>query len=155
MDESKKAKHRALYLLERMDRTEQELRNKLAKNYEPEIVEEALEYVKKYHYIDDLRYAKNYIIYKGQVKSRKQIEQELILKKGVSREFVRQAFDESELEDECRLIRRWMEKKKFDPETADRQGIQKMYLFLARKGFKTEDIRKELTQKRISLLDIT
>ena len=47
MDELKRAKHRALYLLERCDRTEQELRTKLSRNYEPEIVEEAIRYVKQ------------------------------------------------------------------------------------------------------------
>ena len=57
MDECKRAKHRALYLLERCDRTEQELRTKLSRSYEPEIVEEAIRYVKQYGYIDDKRYA--------------------------------------------------------------------------------------------------
>ena len=47
MDELTRAKHRALYILERCDRTEQELRTKLSRNYEPEIVEEAILYVKQ------------------------------------------------------------------------------------------------------------
>jgi len=144
MDERKKAKHRALYLLERIDRTEHELRQKLAQDYEPEVVEEALEYVKKYHYIDDMRYARNYIISKSQVKSRRQIEQELILKKGLSREFVDEAFSQVDVEDEVFLIRRWMEKKKIDPRTADRETLQKFYLFLMRRGFRSEDVRKTL-----------
>lgn len=144
MDERKKAKHRALYLLERMDRTEQELRQKLAQNYEPDIVEEALAYVKQYHYIDDMRYAKNYIAWRSQTKSRRLIEQELVLKKGVAKDIVRQAFEESETEDECLLIRRWMEKKKFHPEMATKEEQQKFYLFLMRRGFNSQDIQREL-----------
>ncbi|MCI8854613.1 MAG: regulatory protein RecX [Lachnospiraceae bacterium] len=144
MDERKRAKHRALYLLERMDRTEQELRRKLQQNYPPDVVEEALEYVKSYHYIDDLRYAKNYIACKSQVKSRRQIEQELLMKKGISREILEQAYGESEEQDEVLLIRRWMEKKKMDPCTADRAELQKFYLFLSRRGFRSEDIRRAL-----------
>ena len=62
---AKRAKHRALYLLERADRTEQELRSKLEKTYEPEIVEEAIAYVRQYHYIDDKRYAVNYLGSRG------------------------------------------------------------------------------------------
>ena len=144
MDERKKAKHRALYLLERMDRTEQELRRKLEENYSEEVVEEAVEYVKSYHYIDDLRYAKNYISCKSTGKSRRQIEQELLLKKGISREILRQAYEESEVPDERLLIRHWMEKKKIDPQTADRGELQRFYRFLCRRGFRTEDIRRAL-----------
>ncbi|MBQ8185003.1 MAG: regulatory protein RecX [Lachnospiraceae bacterium] len=144
MDERKKAKHRALYLLERMDRTESELRQKLAQNYEPDVVEEALDYVKQYHYIDDLRYARNYIASKSQVKSKRQIEQELLLKKGVSKEIVEAAFAETEIQDERLLIRRWMEKKRIDPDTAPREELQKFYLFLMRRGFRSEDVRNVL-----------
>ncbi|MCI8417686.1 MAG: regulatory protein RecX [Lachnospiraceae bacterium] len=144
MDERKKARHRALYLLERMDRTEQELRRKLEQNYPPGIVEDAIEYVKSYHYIDDLRYAKNYIQYKGQTKSRRQMQQELLFKKGVSREILEQAFREIQENDEGPLIRRWMEKKKVDPKTASREELKRFYQFLIRRGFAPEDIRRAL-----------
>ena len=60
----KRAKKRALFLLERMDRTESQLCEKLRQNgYPEECVAAAVEYVKQYHYIDDLRYAKQYIRY--------------------------------------------------------------------------------------------
>ncbi len=144
MDERKKARHRALYLLERMDRTEQELRRKLEQNYPLDIVEETIEYVKSYHYIDDLRYAKNYIQYKGQTRSRRQMQQELRLKKGISREILEEAFAEVSGEDESLLIRRWMEKKKIDPKTAGREELQRFYQFLMRRGFCSEDIRRAL-----------
>ena len=56
----KRAKKRALFLLERMDRTELQLCEKLRQNgYPEECVAAAVEYVKQYHYIDDLRYAKH------------------------------------------------------------------------------------------------
>ena len=146
MDERKKAKHRALYILERMDRTEQELRQKLAQSYEPDIVEEALAYVKEYRYIDDLRYAKNYIAWISQTKSRRQIEQELLLKKGVSRDIICQAFEEAQMPEEGALIRHWIEKKKICPETATREELRRFYQFLMRRGFQAEDIRRELGQ---------
>ena len=79
MDELTRAKRRALYILERCDRTEQELRTKLSRNYEPETVEEAIRYVKQYDYIDDKRYAINYLKSRCQVKSRRQVEQELLI----------------------------------------------------------------------------
>ena len=70
-----RAKRRALHILERSDRTEQELRDKLAKNYLPEVVDAAVEYVKSYHYIDDHRYAVNYLNSRGKVRSSRQVEQ--------------------------------------------------------------------------------
>ena len=66
----KRAKKRALFLLERMDRTESQLCEKLRQNgYPEECVAAAVEYVKQYHYIDDLRYAKQYIRYHQQKKA--------------------------------------------------------------------------------------
>ena len=144
MDELKRAKHRALYLLERCDRTEQELRTKLSRNYEPEIVEAAIRYVKEYEYIDDKRYAVNYLKSRGQIKSRRQIEQELLYKKGISRDVLEEACMETEPQDERLLIRRWMEKKHMIPETATQEEQRRFYLFLMRRGFQSEDILHEL-----------
>ena len=147
MDERKRAKHRALYLLERCDRTEQELRTKLSRSYEPEIVEEAVRYVKQYGYIDDKRYAVNYLKSRGQVKSRRQVEQELLYKKGISREILEEACQETEAQDESLLIRRWMEKKHFSSETATVEEQRRLYLFLMRRGFRSEDILRELKRE--------
>lgn len=147
MDELTRAKHRALYILERCDRTEQELRTKLSRNYEPEIVEEAICYVKQYDYINDKRYAVNYLKSRCQIKSRRQVEQELLYKKGISRDILEEASQETEAQDESLLIRRWMEKKHFSPETATQEEQRKLYQFLMRRGFQSEDILKELRNK--------
>ena len=144
MDESKRAKHRALYLLERCDRTEQELRSKLSRNYTEEIVEEAIAYVKQYHYIDDERYAINYLNRKGSLKSRRQTEQELLYKKGISRAVLERACQEAQLQDERELIRRWMEKKRISSQSATREELRRFYAFLVRRGFRSEDILSEL-----------
>lgn len=144
MDELTKAKHRALYILERCDRTEQELRTKLSRNYGPEIVEEAIRYVKEYDYINDKRYAVNYLKSRCQIKSRRQVEQELLYKKGISRDILEEASQETEAQDESLLIRRWMEKKHFSPETATQEEQRKLYQFLMRRGFQSEDILKEI-----------
>ncbi len=141
---AKRAKHRALYILERGDRTEQELRSKLGRNYEPEIVEEAIAYVRQYHYIDDKRYAANYLDSRGKQKSRRQVEQELLYKKGISKDVLEEVFSEAEPQDERELIRRWMEKKQFVPQTATQEELRRFYLFLARRGFQSEDILHEL-----------
>ena len=140
----RRARHRALHILERSDRTEQELRAKLERNYRAEAVEDAISYVKQYHYLDDRRYAVNYLNSRGRVKSRRQVEQELLYKKGISKEVLEEARTEAEPQDEREQIRRWMEKKQIHPETADPNELRRFYLFLMRRGFRSEDILSEL-----------
>ena len=140
----RRARHRALHILERSDRTEQELRAKLERNYRAEAVEDAISYVKQYHYLDDRRYAVNYLNSRGRVKSRRQVEQELLYKKGISKEILEEARQEAEPQDEREQIRRWMEKKQIHPETADPNELRRFYLFLMRRGFRSEDILSEL-----------
>ncbi len=61
----KRAKKRALHLLEQMDRTEQQLREKLmASEYPSRCIDEEIEYVKRFHYLDDERYAETFTRYK-------------------------------------------------------------------------------------------
>lgn len=77
-----------------MDRTEQGLYRKLAESeYPEELILDAIEYVKKYHYIDDMRYARNYISYRQGSKSRRRLQQEL-MQKGVPKEITEQALEE-------------------------------------------------------------
>ena len=140
----RRARHRALHILERSDRTEQELRAKLERNYRAEAVEDAISYVKQYHYLDDRRYAVNYLNSRGRVKSRRQVEQELLYKKGISKEILEEARTEAEPQDEREQIRRWMEKKQIHPETASQDELRKFYLFLMRRGFRSEDILSEI-----------
>ena len=57
-DIARKAKLRAVHLLEYRDRTEKDMRRKLQQGgYPAEIIEETMEYLRAYGYIDDKRYA--------------------------------------------------------------------------------------------------
>lgn len=90
--------------------------------------------MKSYHYVDDARYAKQYVECMKEKKSRRQIEQELHLR-GVERSLVETAFEETEDVPEEVLIRGWMEKRHYQPESADEGEKRRRYAFLARKGF--------------------
>lgn len=137
----KRARKRALYLLERMDRTEYQLRKKLRENLYPEaIVEDAIAYVKSYHYIDDVRYAENYIRCSQEQKSRLQMRQKL-LERGVSVRDIERAMEEAYCCKEEELIRKLLEKKHYDPEQMDRREKYRIYQYLMRRGFSGELIR--------------
>lgn len=148
-----RAKKRAMNLLQKREYTSAGLREKLREGEYPEAcIEEALAYVESYGYVDDLRYARDFIAYNLERKSRMRIEQDL-LRKGIRKDTVRAVFDELEeqgtRQDEAAMIKNILEKKKYDAKTADRQEKQRMYAFLYRKGFHSEAINRAL------LLDIT
>lgn len=137
----KKAKVKALNLLERMDRTEAQLREKLLKaEFEPEIVEQAIAYVYSYGYLNDERYVRNYIEYRKEQKSRRQLEQELQFRRGVSPELIRKVYEELEPADEKAMIRRHLEKKHYIPSQWDEKQKQRIIASLQRKGFRPGDI---------------
>lgn len=150
----KRAKLRAMNLLQSRDYTEKQLCDKLMQSgYGEEVVDAAIQYVKSYHYIDDARFAKSYISYRMDSKSRRKMEIEL-LQKGVSKDVIETVFHELEQEgqavDEDAMIREYLRKKRYDHISADQKETQKMYGFLMRKGFSSEAIRKALFQQNWS-----
>lgn len=152
MTEMEKAVNRAMQLLTARDYTEKQLRDKLLKHFEEQETAAAITYVKSYHYLDDARYADNYLEYYKDFRSYRRMEADL-LKKGIAKDVIRTCW-EDKLEqgcdyDEGEQIRRLLEKRNFNPGTADYKEKQRTYAFLCRKGFSGETIRKYM------LLDIT
>ena len=139
----KRAKLRAMHLLEHMDRTEAELRNKLKRDLYPEdIIETAMQYVKSFGYIGDLSYAKRFVESRQHSKSKLEIKMSL-LRKEISREIIQNVLEEYYSDqDESAAIWKLLEKKRFTPETATEAEKQKMYGYLLRKGFRYEDVRQ-------------
>lgn len=137
----KRARKRVMHLLEKMDRTEEQLRVKLRQGYYPEdVIEDAVDYVKGYHYLDDLRYAQNYVRSHREKKSRRMLQLEL-QKRGVAKEWIQQALEEEyEQENEQEQILKWIRKKDYSSDTADLKEKQRMYQFLLRRGFRPNDI---------------
>ena len=141
----KRAKLRAMHLLNDMWRTEAQLREKLTRNgYPADIVEAAISYVKSFGYINDYEYARSFIESRKERKSRREIYMQLV-GKGVSRELIDEAFEESyEREDSTEAIRRLLEKKHYDRENTTLEEKKKIMAYLVRKGFGYDDIRKTM-----------
>lgn len=137
----KRARKRTMHLLERMDRTEAQLRDKLRQGYYPDdVIEDAITYVKSYHYVDDLRYAQNYVRSHKEQKSQRKLQMEL-LSKGVPKQMITEALEEEyQQENERELILKWIEKKQYCAQEADIKEKRRMYQFLLRKGFQSDDI---------------
>ncbi len=145
----KRAKLRAMNLLQGREYTTAQLRTKLQQGYYPtEVIEQAIAYVASFHYIDDLRYAVDYITYHENSRSRRRIEQDL-QGKGISAITIEEAWqnwrENGGVQNEQNMILELIRKKHYDPDTeTDWKERQKIYAFLARKGFSAEAIRKAI-----------
>ena len=139
----KRAKLRAMHLLEDMDRTEKALRDKLRQGGYPEsAIDGAVKYVSSFGYLNDVRFAENFVLSRKDSKSRREI-QALLAQKGVPADTAQAVLEQIYGEDgEQASIRQILRKKRMDPERADEQTLRKIYGYLARKGYRYEDIHQ-------------
>ncbi|MDD3253448.1 MAG: regulatory protein RecX [Lachnospiraceae bacterium] len=144
MRKPKSVRDCALFLLEYSDRTEKELRQKLAeREYEPKEIDEALSFLKEYHYIDDAAYAGKYIRVYSARKSVRQIRADL-QRKGIAAELIDQWLEETPV-DETAQIQAYLKKKGYRPgEFMEPDAYRKVTAALCRKGFSYEVVRKAM-----------
>ncbi len=143
----KRAKLRAMHLLTDTAKTEKGLREKLRQGHYPEdIIEQAMDYVRSFGYLDDRKYAESFVLSRKESKSRKEIYAAL-LQKGVSAEQIQEVLDEVYAEEgEREAIRKLILKKHVDVLQANEEELHKLYGYLARKGFRYEEIRKAIEE---------
>lgn len=140
----KRAKLRAMHLLTAQDRTEAQLREKLTRDGHPqEVVDCAVSYVKSYHYIDDERYARAYLRSALGKKSRRAIGFELE-RKGVPKEIVECVLSQEEESTEEAMIEALVRKRAGEPHKMDEKEFRRIYGYLMRRGYKSQEILKVL-----------
>ena len=136
-DELLKAKKRAMLILQHNDRTEWELTDKLSKaGFSDEAVNEAVEYVRSFHYIDDERYAKRFVEIYHENRSIKRLRQDLY-KRHVSEQYIELALENIDYE-----------KLGLDAEKASELSYEesrKLVAKLYRKGFSVGSIKDMLS----------
>ena len=139
----KRARDRALYLLQSQGRTQAEMIKKFKDDgYSQSVTERVLSFLQEYHFIDDNAYTENYIhVNKGR-KSKRQITYEL-QQKGVDRDQIRQMLEENPVDEE-ETVRALLKKKTGGRIPEDKKEIQKLAAFLGRKGFSFEVISRVL-----------
>lgn len=155
LEEQKKVRMKAMKLLEYMDRSEKALTERLEKEgFSADAIRDAVEYVKAFGYVDDIRYARNYLAYRMNAKSKQKLMQELY-SKGIDRETAEIAWEEAaELEepDERAMIRNTIEKKYEVGTELSEKEMRRLYGQLARKGFRSGDIFSVLDEMEISVM---
>ena len=138
-EEVLRAKKKAMALLLHNDRTEWQLRDKLARSgFSEEAVDEAVEYVRSFHYIDDERYAVRFVEIYHETRSIKRLRQDLY-KRHVPDEYIETAIENIDNDDSAALNREF---ERIGQKLADMSydEKQKVPAKLYRKGFRMEDI---------------
>ena len=157
-EETKRATEKAMSLLLHKDRTENELLMRLKKaGFSYDAVIFASEYVKRYGYIDDLRYATSFVELHCRDMSRRQVKQKLV-DRGISDEIISEAFSacesmgineegvSSEEQTMTRLISKRLRGRQVSELTYEEK--QKHMRYLAGKGFPTDMIRRAFLDGR-------
>lgn len=148
----RRAKQKAFAILKTMDRTEQELSAKLKQAYYTEdVIIKVIEFMKSYHYIDDGRYAANYVYHKKNSKSKRQLQMELV-QKGITQDIIEEAFSQ-EYENEETAIQKAINKKYKDVTNLTKEEKLKLTMYLYRKGFQMNLIKKYVTGIDIDHVD--
>lgn len=153
----KRAKLRAMHLLEKRDYTVSAINDKLKQSeYNDDTIQQVVSYLKSYGYLDDVRYAKQFISFKKSSCSRFQMTQKL-KQKGIAKDDIDRAFLEyedleenalSEQEDEVLLKQLDKRLKRYDISVMVQSDWNKVYQFLARKGFSSEKIARAIRLRK-------
>ncbi len=142
-DELLEAKKKAMSLLKYMDRTEWQLRDKLAaKGFSEEAVEGAIDYVKSFHYLDDYRYAVHFVEIHQEQRSRQRMRQDLY-QRHVPEEYIDLALESICENDDLALQTALRKITKGETEFSYEEK-QKIAGKLYRKGFRLGDIKRVL-----------
>lgn len=148
----KRATKRAMELLTKKDYTEKKLRDKLADGlYSDDIIDAAIDYVKSYNYLDDERYARDYVSYNIEYRSKNRIKQDLMTR-GIPKDIIDSVLaeftDEQCRDAEMEQIGRLLVKKHYNT-SMDYKDKQKIIAFLLRKGYSMDAIRSAMNNDDI------
>lgn len=135
----RRARERALYLLDAREYSYTELFKKLEVNYDEKICYEVLNRLAELGLINDRRYAERlgeYLIEKKRF-GRYRASQEMY-RRGLSREIINETLDKYDEDSVVRLYE--LVKEKYERYMTDEKGINKVRNALVRKGFSYDDI---------------
>jgi regulatory protein len=153
-EEYQKARAKAMRLLEHMGRTERQLSDKLkTAGFSEEAIADAMAYVKSFGYINDLRYAEQYLLSRMHGKSRQQLFADLA-GKGIDRHTAQLAWEEvTELDepDEHAMIRERVLAKAEPGSVIDEKELRRLYGYFCRRGFRSSDVTSVLNELDISI----
>lgn len=141
----RRARERALYLMESRDHSYRELFDKLEKNYSEDICFEVCNRLAEIGVINDRRYAEKLCRQLFEVKKlgRYRVRQEMRLK-GLGSEIIEETMENFSEEDEPFERLEKLVEQKYERYLTDRKGVEKVRNALARKGYSFGEIKEVL-----------
>lgn len=140
----KRARSRALHLLQSADRPSTAIAQKLRQNgYPEEIVSDAIAYLDGYGYLNDSSYIQRYITAHESTLSRQQILQKL-QKMGLSADQIQEHWTEESASGELQALQKLVEKYCRSGNMNDADERRRIINRLLRRGFSYGDIRQAL-----------
>ena len=141
----RRARERALYLMESRDHSYRELFDKLEKNYSEDICFEVCNRLAEIGVINDRRYAEKLCrqLYEIKKLGRYRVKHEMRLK-GLSSEIIEEAMENFSEEDEPFERLEKLVEQKYERYLTDRKGVEKVKNALARKGYSFGEIKEVL-----------
>ncbi|HCT65233.1 MAG TPA: hypothetical protein DIC60_08245 [Lachnospiraceae bacterium] len=147
-----KAQNTALKYLGYKMRTEKEIKDKLIeKEYDDEIIGRVLEFLRKYNYVDDLKYAQSYIkeVQRLNPKGSYAIKHKL-RENGVCDNVISEALEDCDLDEE-EGAERLLGKKLGERRQVSYKEKKKLHDFLLRRGYSYAIIKKAFDSLEIEL----
>lgn len=141
----RKAKERALYLLDNREYGYAELFKKLEENYDEDICYRVCNKLAELHLIDDRRYAARLAEYYSCTKKfgKYRAKQE-IMRRGISSALADESLAEYE-DDSVERLRELVERK-YERKLTDRKSAEKVRAALVRQGYSFSDIKEVLSE---------
>jgi regulatory protein len=136
-------------LLLRQDRTRKELSDRLSRaGFSEEASGYALEYVESFGYINDKRYAQNYVAFHKSELSARELRYKLT-GKGIPPEILSEVFMEYEPEDEEEALRLKLEKRLRGKRLSDMDAAEKnkVVSYLTRKGYHLTAVKRMMRER--------
>lgn len=147
-DDYEKAKNKALNSLSKVEKSEKKIREKLSVDFDEEVIEDVIEFLKKHELVDDERFAEmivsNDLNFKRVGKNR--IKQNLYTK-GIKREYIESAI--SDIDSDVELENAIYLAKKRLPRIKDKdinKVKNKLYQHLSYKGFSYDIIKSAIRE---------
>lgn len=141
----KRAKERALYLLEQKPWTVALLQNKLRENDYPEaVINRVIQFLETYHYLDDENYIRMYVAAYSSKKSKKQIVYDLV-RKGISKNYIDSYFEGADYSEQPGFEKQFQRYTR-GKDLEDRLVRQKVFRYFYWKGFAVSLIESMLKE---------
>jgi len=138
----KRGREYLIRLLSVSDKTVYQVRGSMTRAGYPEsVIDEVVDFGIRNRFLEDRRYAENYIDYRIHSKGRIGIRGDLS-RKGIPADMIDEILDTYEAEVDIEAMRKLLEKKFPERTGADYNTRQKAAAFLARRGFPFDEIRE-------------